>query len=175
MCGFFITMKKIILLSGILLISTTLSAQVARSATAAKQRLDSIVSARSRMVYTYDANGKTMLELTSSWDSIKGEWVGVDKIEKVNDANGNGLIYARYYWDEVLNQWAGVNKFNWSWDENGGVLMYTLSTAWDAGTGQFIPGIKYENIRNQDGNRTSYIKYQWDTDSSKYLRSEKVT
>jgi len=177
MCGFFISMKKIILLSGILLILATLSAQnsalEAGSATDAKQRLDSIVSIRSRTVYTYDASGKTTLELTSYRDSMKGEWVGVGKIEKVNDANGNGLIYARYYWDEVLSQWAGANKFNWSWDGNGEVLMYTLSTAWDAGTGQFIPGIKYENIRDQDGNRTSYTKYQWDTDSSKYLRSEK--
>jgi hypothetical protein len=51
--------------------------------------------------------------------------------------------------------------------------MYTLSTEWDAGTGQYIPGIKYENIRDKDGNRTSYTKYQWDTDSSKYLQSEK--
>jgi hypothetical protein len=141
--------------------------------TVAKQRLDSIVSARSRTVYTYDASGETTLELTSSRDGINDEWVEVDRIEKVNDASGNGLMYTRYYWDAVANQWIGANKFIWSWGENGKVEMYTLSTEWDTVTGQFIPGKKYEYTHDQEGNTTSITKYQWDTDSSTYLRSEK--
>ena len=157
-------MKQIFTLIGILLISATLSAQ---------QRLDSIVSARSRTAYNYDADGNVTSEAGDTRDTITSRWTHEYKAESTFDANGYGTSSARYYWDEVLNQWAGANKFNWSYDADGEVIMYTLSTVWDAGTGQFIPGIKYENIRDQNGNRTSYTKYQWDTDSSKYLLSEK--
>ena len=194
-------MKQIISLTGILLISATLSAQKSRVeqqylkhfkkhgtvkalenenalearsvSTAAKQRLDSIVSARSRTAYTYDANGNVTSEGGDTWDTITSQWTHEYKIESTFNASGYGTSFAKYYWDEVLNQWAGANKFNWNRDADGEVIMYTLSTVWDAGSGQFIPGIKYENIRDQNGNRTSYTKYQWDTDSSKYLLSEK--
>ena len=157
-------MKQIISLTGILLISATLSAQ---------QRLDSIVSNKFRTAYTYDADGNVTSEAGDTRDTVTSRWTNEYKTESTFDANGYGISYASYYWDEVLNQWAGANKFNWSYDAYGEVMMYTLSTVWDAGTGQFIPGIKYENIRDQNGNRTSYTKYQWDTDSSKFLLSEK--
>jgi hypothetical protein len=174
LCGSFFIMRYTFTSLGILLSLTALSASEAKSETAAaRQRLDSIVSSRFKEAYEYDANGYTTLEVTYIMDTIKGEWVGEDRIEKVSDDEGNSISYARYYWDETLNRWAGVNRFDWSRDTNGKVLMYTLSTAWDTVTGQYVPGIKYENVRDQDGHRTSYTKYEWDTDSSEYLRSER--
>ena len=130
-------MKQIISLTGILLISATLSAQKSRVeklltvgqvsqfeqqylkhfekygtfealepenalearsvSTAAKQRLDSIVSTKFRTAYTYDANGNVTSEVGDTWDTVTSQMIHEYKTESTFDASGYGTTYASYH------------------------------------------------------------------------------
>ena len=70
---------------------------------AIKQSLDSIVSERSKYIYSYDDNGNNTLNAGYNWNDTNNSWVGDYKQEYAYDKNSNQTLHIYYYWDNTNN------------------------------------------------------------------------
>jgi len=137
-------------------------AQAARSGSAAaKQRLDSIVSMKSKTIYEYDGDGNILSTVYYKRDTISDPWMPDFKEETIFDENGRTSMTADYYWVDSLQQWVGDWKTEYTRDENGRTTRRE-SFEWDHTDGKWISYEKMEYAFDQDGNQTDFSVYSWD-------------
>ena len=109
--------------------------------------------------YTYDGNGKLLIEIDSDW--INAQWVQYDKYDYTHDANGNTIREIKYVWNTTGNQW----DENWKYE-------YTFDLAYD-GSDLIVPlwyygeyDYTYNNMVTVE-NFYDFIDPDW-VDSEKY-------
>ena len=144
-----------------------------------KHRLDSIVGKSldvstgefifsSKTVFSYDANGNTILELNYTRDKYTGKWISASKSERRYDSNSNQTVQMEFSWDKSLGKWKGSYKIEFAYDSNGNMIQYN-GYAFNSVTNDWVNTYKYEEIFDSNGKETQKIQYKWDNLNSKWI------
>ena len=64
----------------------------------------------SRTEYFYQNDNELYTEINSSWSELFGEWIGLDKYDRVLDGFGNEESLNYSYWNSQINNWSPYFK-----------------------------------------------------------------
>lgn len=87
---------------------------------------------KSKVEYTYNSNGKEILEVNYQWDTTTNSWKNRYKSENTYDSNGNNTLNMGYNWD-VTNTWKNSGKYEFTYNSTGKVTLH-MGYQWDATT-----------------------------------------
>jgi hypothetical protein len=110
---------------------------------------------------TVNANGKTTLNVSYTWNKTTSQWVGTLKMEFTFDVNSNMTSNSTYTWSTTTNQWVGLAKTEHTYI--GGVLTMDIGYLWD----KTLPVPTWVNSSKTEytytgGILTSELSYDWD-------------
>ena len=145
-------MKKILLITSLLFISCIYAQPKSLQRDVRVQQQQELPNLRQDRVITVKFNEN---EITG-------------KQEYTYDANGNQTLFASYYWDTTTKSFVLAYTQISAYDVNGNQILSIpngmLNTKYD----------KYESAYDANGNRTSYIRYYWNTTSQSFVPRTKV-
>jgi hypothetical protein len=142
--------------------------QELKSAAAARQRLDSIVSTKTRTLYEYDADGRLTSQVEYVRDTTNQPWIPSTKEENTYDEQGRWIMLADYTWDDDLKQWVGDSKTVVTRDEDGTITQWDYYD-WDPEQGDWFNSERLVYTFDEDGNETDFTIYEWDPDLGQWI------
>ena len=116
--------------------------------------------------YTYDANGRVILEISSCWDDEENDWSNLNKSEYSYDANGNKTLSIFCFWDSDENDWANHSKTEFSYDDAKNTK---CEYAWDEESSSWIGTYKYDYAYNDNGYEILRANYEWDAETNAWI------
>lgn len=108
--------------------------------------------------YTYDANGKLLLQLNSSFNN--GNWELSRKFEYTYDANGNITSRINNYWNRQTNNWGRGGKELYTFDANNNETLKIYSE-WNTEINVWETINKEEQTYDVMGNRITSVGFNW--------------
>lgn len=114
----------------------------------------------------YDAAGNQVEETRSQWYAETNEWRVSEREVMIYNGSTYPEEIIRSIWYISLNTWVEEMRFTLSHDANGNVTDRTMYLP-DADV-TWKPFVRQEYLYDDSGNITSYIDYDWNTDSNQW-------
>ncbi len=165
-------MKRISTNVGIMLMLLLVINPNAFSQNIIKHGLDSVVSERSKNIYSYDDNGKNILNAGYHWDDTSNNWKGDYKYEYAYDYNGNQILYIYYNWDNTGDNWIGNFKMEFMYKNNDNPISRTYYN-WNKTSNNWKEDAKSKDEYMSHENERLHTHYTWDYENSNWIEDSK--
>jgi hypothetical protein len=127
----------------------------------------------SKSEYSYDANGKQILEVVSYCSNPEAnDWILFSRTGNIYDSIGHLISEIRLEWPTIYLLGRGTYKAEYSYDVNGNMILSFLYNL-DKNTNVWILKDKEEYTYDASGRQTLLINYDWDSATNVWVISVK--
>lgn len=138
-----------------------------KSVEVTKQRLDSVVTGGAKNLYTYDSNGKLLVEAIYALDG--NNWIGDEKTTYTYNSNGLVAEMISFDWDDDSNDWENSGKTSMEYNSNNLPVLF-VGFMWDPDSSEYFKWLRARIISyNADNNYTETVYDVWDSDNNEWI------